>query len=91
MAPINWPEPFGLFLVEAMARGTSVVVFNRGSAPEMGRHGVTGYVVDTVAEMADSVRQVGRIDPGDRREHVERNFNIHIMALEPMTHRLQWP
>ena len=80
VAPITWPEPFGLFFVEAMACGTPVVVFNRGSAPEVVRHGETGFVVDTLAEMADAVEEVYHIDPRSCREHVERNFDVPRMV-----------
>ena len=80
LAPITWPEPFGLFLAEAMACGTPVVVFNRGSAPEVVKHGETGFVVDTLAEMADAVEEVYHIDPRSCREHVERNFDVPRMV-----------
>ena len=80
LAPITWPEPFGLFLAEAMACGTPVVVFNRGAAPEVVRHGETGFVVDTMDEMASAVEEVYRIDPRDCREHVERNFDVPQMV-----------
>jgi len=80
LAPITWPEPFGLFFIEAMACGTPVVVFNRGSAPEVVRHGETGFVVDTVDEMAEAVDRVYQIDRRHCREYVERNFNAPRMA-----------
>ena len=80
LAPITWDEPFGLYMVEAMACGTPVVVFDRGSAPEVVRHGVTGYVVNTVAEMAEAVRQVPQIDPKNCRDHVVRNFDVPRMV-----------
>jgi glycosyltransferase involved in cell wall biosynthesis len=80
LASITWPEPFGLFMVEAMACGTPVVAFNRGSAPEVVRHGITGYVVETVAEMAGAVQRVHQIEPNICRRHVEENFNISRLA-----------
>jgi glycosyltransferase involved in cell wall biosynthesis len=82
LAPITWPEPFGLFMVEAMACGTPVVAFNRGAAPEVVCHGVTGYVVETVAEMAKAVQQVSEIDPNSCRRHVEENFNASRLASD---------
>ncbi len=80
LASITWPEPFGLFMVEAMACGTPVVAFNRGAAPEVVCHGITGYVVETVAEMAEAVQQVHQIDPNICRRHVEENFNVSRLA-----------
>ncbi|HIE17461.1 MAG TPA: glycosyltransferase family 4 protein [Dehalococcoidia bacterium] len=80
LAPITWPEPFGLFLVEAMACGTPVIAFNRGSAPEVVRHGVTGFVVDTLQEMVESVYRLDKIDPMNCRRHAEQNFDVPRMA-----------
>lgn len=80
VAPITWDEPFGLFMIEAMACGTPVVVFNRGSAPEVVRHQQTGYVVDTMDEMAAAVGQSSRIDRRLCRDHVERNFDYPRMV-----------
>ncbi|RLC60391.1 MAG: hypothetical protein DRI01_10225, partial [Chloroflexi bacterium] len=80
LAPITWPEPFGLFFVEAMACGTPVIVFNRGSAPEVVKHGETGYVVDTLTEMTDAVDEIYRIDRKRCREYVEQNFDAPRMA-----------
>ncbi len=80
LAPICWPEPFGLFMIEAMACGTPVVAFNRGAAPEIVRNGETGYVVDTIGEMLDAVNKVHDIDAQRCREHVELNFNVPRLA-----------
>jgi glycosyltransferase involved in cell wall biosynthesis len=80
LAPITWAEPFGLFFAEAMACGTPVVVFNRGSAPEVVKHGETGFVVDTVDEMVDAIGNVHQIDKRKCREYVERRFDVPRMA-----------
>jgi len=80
LAPITWPEPFGLFMAEAMACGTPVIAFNRGAAPEVVRHGVTGFITNTVEEMADAVTKVERIMPSQCRKHVEQHFNVPRMA-----------
>jgi glycosyltransferase involved in cell wall biosynthesis len=80
LAPITWPEPFGLFMVEAMACGTPVVALNWGAAPEVVRHGVTGYVVETVAEMAEVVKQVSEIDSNRCLRYVKENFGVSRLA-----------
>ncbi|MCL4534191.1 MAG: glycosyltransferase family 4 protein [Bacteroidetes bacterium] len=80
IAPLTWEEPFGLFLAEAMACGTPVVSFRRGAAPELVRHGVTGYLVHTLEEMAEAVNEVHRIDPRRCRQHVEENFDVERMV-----------
>ncbi len=62
--PIRWPEPFGLVMIEALAAGTPVLAFPEGSAPEIVRHGQTGYLADDEASLAGFLRQVDRIDRG---------------------------
>ena len=57
--PIDWPEPFGLVMIEAMANGTPVVAFGRGAVPEILDHGVTGIVVDNVEEGVASLAVFG--------------------------------
>jgi glycosyltransferase involved in cell wall biosynthesis len=79
LAPITWPEPFGLFMVEAMACGTPVVAINRGSVPELIRHGETGFVVDTMDEMFTALEKVDLIDRRRCREHVAENFDAPRM------------
>jgi len=80
LAPITWHEPFDLSFIEAMACGTPVVVFNRGSAPEVVTHGETGFVVDTLDEMVGAVDQVYQIDRRRCREDVEERFDVPRMA-----------
>ncbi len=80
VASITWPEPFGLFMVEAQACGTPVVARRLGAAPEVVRHGRTGYVVDTVEEMAEAVERVDGIDPVACRRFVEERFDVARMA-----------
>lgn len=63
LAPITWPEPFGLSMVEAMVSGTPTIAFRQGAAPELIDEGKTGFVVDTIDEMVAAVRNVGAIDP----------------------------
>ena len=70
LMPLTWDEPFGLVMPEAMACGTPVIAFRRGSAPELIVHGKTGFVVDTLGEMADAVQDCAKIDPLACRVHV---------------------
>src|SRR5262249_26359697 len=63
--PIDWPEPFGLVMIEALACGTPVVAWRQGSVPEVVTDGVTGFVVDSVEE---AVRAVGRVGGLSRRD-----------------------
>jgi glycosyltransferase involved in cell wall biosynthesis len=78
--PLLWEEPFGLVMIEAMACGTPVVAFARGAAPEIIVSGQTGFLVHTLDEMLDAVRQVGRIDPRACRRHVETRFSVGQMV-----------
>jgi glycosyltransferase involved in cell wall biosynthesis len=74
--PVDWPEPFGLVLIEAMACGTPVVAFRRGSVPEIVEHGVTGFVVDTVEQAVEAARHVTELG----RESIRRYFDQHYTA-----------
>lgn len=78
--PLEWDEPFGLAMVEAMASGTPVVAFPRGAAAELVEPGVSGFLAADVAEMVELVRRVGEIDPHACRKHVENGFDPGRMA-----------
>jgi glycosyltransferase involved in cell wall biosynthesis len=78
--PISWPEPFGLVMIEAMACGTPVIAFPRGSAPEVVKHGVTGFIVETVKEAVAAVKEIDAIDRGVVRAEFERRFSVDVMA-----------
>lgn len=80
LMPIDWEEPFGLVMIEAMACGTPVIAFNRGAVPEIVKDGKTGYIVNTIDEMCEAVQKVDRIKPEDCRRHVEQNFSVERMA-----------
>ncbi|OGI26159.1 MAG: hypothetical protein A3J76_01785 [Candidatus Moranbacteria bacterium RBG_13_45_13] len=78
--PIRWEEPFGLVMVEALACGTPVIAFRRGSVPEIIQDGVNGYIVGTVEEMAAAVKKVGLISSLACRESVETRFDNKRMV-----------
>jgi glycosyltransferase involved in cell wall biosynthesis len=78
--PIDWPEPFGLVMIEALACGTPVIGFNRGSVPEIIEHGVTGFVVDCVEEAAEAVQLVRSLDRATVRKAFEQRFSAEMMA-----------
>ena len=80
--PINWPEPFGLVMIEAMACGTPVVAFERGSVPEVIEDGVTGFVVQTVEEAVEAVTHLDEIDRAVCRAEFERRFTAERMATD---------
>lgn len=67
LAPIEWNEPFGLILIEAMLSGCPVVAFGRGSVPELVEQGVTGFVARNADEMVDLIRAGGAVDSFDRQ------------------------
>lgn len=78
--PIHFEEPFGLSVVESMACGTPVIAFNRGSMPELIKHGYNGYLVNNVDEAVDAVSHIDSIRRADCRSYVEQNFTIDQMA-----------
>ena len=78
--PIDWPEPFGLVMIEALACGVPVVALRRGSVPEVIEHGATGFVVDTVDEAIDATRRVAQLDRRQCRAAFERRFTARRMA-----------
>jgi glycosyltransferase involved in cell wall biosynthesis len=80
--PIDWPEPFGLVMIEAMACGTPVIAFRRGSVPEVIDHGVTGFVVETEAEAIEAVRHLSELDRRQVRSQFERRFTTKHMAQQ---------
>lgn len=77
--PIQWPEPFGLVMAEALACGTPVIATPYGAAPEIVREG-TGALCSTTAEVAEAIRDVGRFDRALCREAAERNFSAARMV-----------
>jgi glycosyltransferase involved in cell wall biosynthesis len=78
--PIDWPEPFGLVMIEALACGTPVIAYRHGAVPEVIQHGVTGYIVSSQAQAIDAARRVDRIDRRRCRRAFERHFSSMAMA-----------
>jgi glycosyltransferase involved in cell wall biosynthesis len=77
---INFEEPFGLSVVEALACGTPVIASKRGSMPELIEHGVTGFLVDSIDEAVDAVGRIGEIDRAACRAAVATRFTVDRMA-----------
>jgi len=78
--PIQWEEPFGLVMIEAMACGTPVIAWRNGSVPEVVADGETGFIVSSVDEMAAAVDRVGELDPHTLRARVEQRFSAKAMV-----------
>ena len=79
---IDWPEPFGLAMIESLACGTPVVAFRRGSVPEVIDHGVTGFVVNKVEEAIEAVQKVGHLNRRNCRKSTEQRFSVSRMAKD---------
>lgn len=80
LLPLQWEEPFGLVMPEAMACGTPVIAFPRGSVPELITHGETGLVVQSIDDMVDAIDDIPKIDRRRCRAEVERRFAPRAMA-----------
>ena len=78
--PIDWPEPFGMVMIEAMACGTPVVAWREGSVPEVVDEGISGRVVSSMDEAVAAVAEVRRYDRGGIRACFERRFDASRMA-----------
>lgn len=81
--PIEWEEPFGMVMIEAMASGTPVIAFNRGSVSEVVKDGVTGFIVDPkagVAGLVKAIQKIGTIKREACRKHVIEHFSISSMV-----------
>lgn len=100
--PIHFREPFGLSVVEAMACGTPVIAFNRGSMPEVIEDGCTGFLVENVEQACEKIDWIGRLDRKECRSRVEQLFTRErmvddyikiydeIIATAPKHYRSQW-
>jgi glycosyltransferase involved in cell wall biosynthesis len=78
--PIDWEEPFGMVVIEALACGTPVVAMNRGSMPEIIEHGVNGFLANDEKEFEEYIDRIGEIDPHFCRKSVEDRFSADSMA-----------
>jgi glycosyltransferase involved in cell wall biosynthesis len=84
LCPFDWPEPFGLVMIEAMACGTPVIGWRCGAVPEVIEDGVTGYVVESELEAARAVTRIGEIDRHKVRRRFEERFSAERMTREYM-------
>jgi glycosyltransferase involved in cell wall biosynthesis len=80
LATIDWPEPFGLVMIEAMACGTPVIAFNRGSVPEIVEDGLTGFIVEDEAAAVAAVDRIAALARDKIRERFEQRFTARRMA-----------
>jgi glycosyltransferase involved in cell wall biosynthesis len=80
--PIDWPEPFGLVMIEALACGTPVIAYRRGSVPEVLDDGVTGFVVADLDDAAAAAERVGSLDRRRCRQVFEQRFTARRMACD---------
>ncbi len=80
--PIDWPEPFGLVMIEAMACGTPVIAWNRGSVSEVVEHGVTGFIVDSEDEAIAAIARLDQLDRRRVRARFEARFTARRMAQD---------
>ncbi len=82
LVPIDWPEPFGLVMIEAMACGTPVIAFNRGSVPEIIEDGLTGFIVEDVEGAIGAVYRLAELSRTAIRKRFEQRFTARRMAQD---------
>ena len=82
LVPIDWPEPFGLVMIEAMACGTPVIAYNRGSVPEIIDDGLTGFIVEDEAGAIGAVDRLAHLSRTAIRQRFEQRFTARRMALD---------
>lgn len=80
--PVDWPEPFGLVMIEAMACGTPIIARRRGSVPEVVEHGLTGFVCETTEEMVEALGNLPMLERRRVREAFARRFSAERMASD---------
>ena len=84
LVTIDWPEPFGLVMIEAMACGTPVIAFNRGSVPEIVEDDITGFIVEDEISAVNAVNRISQLDRQQVRRRFEERFTARRMALDYM-------
>src|SRR5215468_7410328 len=82
LVPIDWPEPFGLVMIEAMACGTPVIAYNRGSVPEIVDDGLTGFIVEDETSAVGAINRLSLLDRHAIRKQFEKRFTARRMALD---------
>ncbi len=82
LVPIDWPEPFGIVMIEAMACGTPVIAYNRGSVPEIINEGLTGFIVEDETSAVAAVGRLSQLSRDAVRKQFERRFTARRMALD---------
>jgi glycosyltransferase involved in cell wall biosynthesis len=82
LVPIDWPEPFGLVMIEAMACGTPVIAYNRGSVPEVIDEGLTGFIVEDENGAIGAVDRLGQLSREKIRKQFEKRFTARRMAQD---------
>jgi glycosyltransferase involved in cell wall biosynthesis len=80
--PIDWPEPFGLVMIEAMSCGTPCVAWRAGSVPEIISEGENGFIVDSIEGAVEAVRRVGDLDRARIRASFEQRFSVERMTRD---------
>jgi glycosyltransferase involved in cell wall biosynthesis len=80
--PIEWPEPFGLVMIEALACGTPVIAWRRGSVPEVLEDGVSGYIVESIEQAVEAARRIDRLSRARCRQAFEQRFDAGRMAAD---------
>jgi glycosyltransferase involved in cell wall biosynthesis len=82
LVPIDWPEPFGLVMIEAMACGTPVIAYNRGSVPEIIDEGLTGFIVEDETSAVSAVSRLFKLNRDAIRKQFEARFTARRMAFD---------
>ena len=80
--PVDWPEPFGLVMIEAMANGTPIIAYRNGSVPEVIEENVTGFIVEDIDAAVAAVRRIGLLDRATIRRRFEERFSAERMARD---------